>query len=399
MTLLLVLAPLQPALRAQQQAQQRSNGFDYFAGAGILYDDNLFRQPAGFNLASAGSNLHRQDEIARLSAGIQGFWSLALQSFELKAHADENRFAQNDDLNNISGNAAITWNWRVGNRWSGRLGADYTRSLASFANNLVLEKDLLTQRGSFAGATYQVGPHLFLHGDVRWASTSHSAEVRRVDNDNIRNQKFGVELKLSSTDSIGWDYRHANADFAGGQLVNAENVDRRYDESASVVWLKYALSGKTDVDAQGGYVRRNYPNAAIGNFTGATGRATLKWHPGAKTDVALSGWRELTAYIDAESDYFVTRGASITPSWSPTEKIMTSVAVSWERQNYIGSNPTIAADPLRHDTVKSVQANATYMPARALQVDISYRREQRDSNRAPLAYVDNLAVLGVRCMF
>jgi hypothetical protein len=146
-------------------------------------------------------------------------------------------------------------------------------------------------------------------------------------------------------------------------------------------------------------VRRNYPNAAIGNFTGATGRGTLNWHPGAKTAVAITGWRDLNAYIDAQSNYFVTRGASITPSWAPTEKITTSVAVSWERQNYIGSNPTVAAGPARLDTVKSVQASATYMPSRALELDISYRREQRDSNQASLTYVDNLAVLGVRLTF
>jgi exopolysaccharide biosynthesis operon protein EpsL len=398
LTLLLAFSPLQPSLKAQERTDTPS-GFDYFVGAGILYDDNLFRQPAGFNLSSGASNLHRQDLIERVSAGIQGSWTLGLQSFELKAHGDDNRFERNDKLNNISGSAAMTWDWRVGHRWTGQLGADYARALANFANNLVLDKDLLTQRGSFAGATYELGPHWLIHGDVRWSSATHSAAVRRVDDDNIRTQKFGVELKLSSTDSVGWNYRHANANFAGGLLLSAANFDRNYDESSSVVWVKYALSGKTDLNCEGGYVRRNYPNAAIGNFTGATGRGTLNWHPGAKTAVAITGWRDLNAYIDAQSNYFVTRGASITPSWAPTEKITTSVAVSWERQNYIGSNPTVAAGPARLDTVKSVQASATYMPSRALELDISYRREQRDSNQASLTYVDNLAVLGVRLAF
>jgi exopolysaccharide biosynthesis operon protein EpsL len=392
---LLALSPLQSALKAQESAA----GFDYFVGAGILYDDNLFRQPEGSNLSSGATNLHRQDLIERVSAGIQGSWTIDRQSFELKAHGDDNRFDQNDNLNNVSDSAAITWDWRVGSRWSGQLGADYARALANFANDLLLDKDLLTQRGSFAGASYELGPHWVFHGDVRWSSATHSAAVRRVDNDNIRTQQFGVELKFSSTDSVGWNYRHANADFAGGLLLGAENFDPKYDESSSAVWLKYALSGKTDLNFEGGYLRRNYPNAAIGNFTGATGRGTLNWHPGAKTAIAITGWRDLAAYIDAQSDYFVTRGASITPSWTPTEKITTSVAVSWERQNYLGSNPTVIAEPLRHDTVKSMQAGATYVPSRALELDISYRREQRDSNQAPLAYVDNLAALGVRLTF
>jgi len=280
--LFLTLSPLQPPLNAQE----RVTGVDYFVGAGILYDDNLFRQPEGYSLSSGGNTLHRQDQIERLSAGVKGLWTLGRQSFELKAHGDENRFEQNDNLNNLSGNGAITWDWRVGNRWSGRLGADYGRALANFANNILLDKDLLTQRGSFAGASFELGPHWIAHADVRWASTSHSAEVRRLDNSNIRTQKFGVELKLSSTDSVGWNYRHANANFAGDVVRNDENFDRRYDESSSVVWLKYALSGKTDINCEGGYLRRNYPNAVIGSFSGATGRVSMTKPPRAASALA-----------------------------------------------------------------------------------------------------------------
>lgn len=387
------------ALAAPLKAQERSNGVDYFAAGSLLYDDNLFRQPAQSSLLSGSSRLHRDDLIERVSAGMQGLWSLARQTFELKAQGDGNRFEHNDNLNYVSGNAQATWDWALGGRLSGRLGADYTRSLADFANNnQVLDKDLLTQRGSFANASYQVGPRWVLHGDARWSAATHSAAVRQVDDGNIRTQKFGAEFKLSPTDSIGLNYRHSNANFTGGPDVNSRNFNRNYDESASLAWLKYALTGKTDFTGEGGYVRRNYPNGAIGNFTGATGRGTLDWHASAKTGVTVTGWRDLTAYIDSESDYFVTRGVKITPSWTPTAKITTSIALSWERQNYIGSAPLAVGDLLRHDTVKSAQANLTYLPVRILELDVFYRREQRDSNRAFLTYTDNLAMFSVRLL-
>lgn len=395
-TVLLALLPLRPSAGAERPVPQ---GLDYFFGAGSMYDDNLFRQPTGSSLLAGSGELHRQDRIDRLSAGLRGSWSFAQQTFELQGHADGNRFEQNDNLNNISGSATAAWDWRLGARWSGRLGGDYTRKLADFANNLLLDKDLLTQRGSFAGATYQLGAHWFMHGEVRWASASHSAEVRQVDNDNIRTQKLGLELELSPTDSIGWNYRHANANFAGETLVTGVPFNRDYDESSSVFWLKYSLGGRTDLNLEGGYLRRNYPNASIGNYSGGTGRATLTWHPGAKTQLAITGWRDLTAYIDAESDYFVTTGARIAPSWAPTERITTSVMLSWEAQNYIGSNPTAAADPLRHDIVKYVQASVLYAPRPALELDLSYRRELRDSNRPELAYADNMALAGIRLLF
>jgi exopolysaccharide biosynthesis operon protein EpsL len=389
------LLPLQPSIAADEYPR----GVDYFVGAGVLYDDNLFRQPSSAQLTPGILGLHRDDLVERLSAGVQGSWTLARQRFELNAHADDNRFEHNDQLNNVSANAKATWDWQFGSRWSGRLGADYSRLMADFANNLILEKDLLTQRGSFAGASYLLGTRWVLNADVRWASTTHSAEIRRVENDDIRTQKFGLEFRLSPTDSLGWNYQHSNANYSADPLSNTDLYSRNFDESASVFWLKYALGGKTDLNVQGGYLRRNYQNAAIGSYSGGTGRATLKWHPGAKTEIALTGWRDLTAYADAESNYFVTTGARIAPMWTPTDRITTSIAAAWERQNYIGSDATVFDDPMRHDTVRSAQLNAIYVPRSALELDLTYRREQRSSNRSSLTYVDNLAMLGIRVTF
>jgi hypothetical protein len=397
--ILLLLLPSLLPLRSALGAEEHPRGVDYFVSAGVLYDDNLFRQPSGADLSTAvAGNLHRQDLIERVSAGLQGSWTLARQSFDFQAHGDDNRFKENDQLNNISGNAKVDWDWQLGSRWSGQLGADYARAMANFANNLILEKDLLTQRGSFAGASYLLGSRWVLNADVRWSSTSHSADVRRTENDNIRTQKFGLEFRVSPNDSVGWNYRHSNANFTGVQDLNLVVVNRDYDESTSTLWLKSVLGGKTDLSVEGGYLRRNYPNAAIGSYSGGTGRATLEWHPGAKTEIALTGWRELTAYVDAESNYFVTTGARITPTWSPTERISTSIAASWERQKYIGSDPLVFDDTMRHDTVRSVQANAAYLPRRAVELDFTYRHEQRDSSQSTFSYVDNLAIFGVRLL-
>jgi hypothetical protein len=368
-------AGLLPWATSSAADEQPPRKLDFFVGAGAMYDDNLFRQPTGADLSAIAANLHRDDLIERLSAGVDGTWTLARQTFELKAHGDDNRFEHNDQLNNVSGKAMGSWDWRLGSRWSGRLGADYARSLADFANNLVLVKDLLTQKSSFANGTYLLGNRWTLSADVRWSSTSHGAQIRQVDDANIRTQKFGLGFSLSPNVTIGWNYRHSNANFAGDQQASTTGqYDRNYDESAAGFWLKSALGSKTDLNLEGGYQRRNYPNAAIGNYSGGTGRATLAWHPGPKTELDVTGWRDLTAYIDAESNYFVSTGARIAPTWIPTERITTSLAASWESQKYIGSEPSVLGD-------------------------LTLRHEQRGSNRSSLTYTDNLAILGVRFTF
>jgi hypothetical protein len=398
--LIAVAAGVLPGASAAATDEQPPRRLDFFVGGGALYDDNLFRQPAGADLSTVAANLHRDDLIERLSAGVVGAWTLARQTFELQAHGDDNRFEHNDQLNNVSGKAMASWDWRFGSRWSGRLGGDYARSLADFANNLVLVKDVLTRKSSFASGSYLLGNRWTISADVKWSSTSHGAELRQADDDNIRSQKFGLGFSLSPGASVGWNYRHANANFsADQQQVAIGQFNRNYDESASVLWLKYGLGSSTDFSLEGGYLRRNYSNSAIGNYSGGTGRATLAWHPGAKTELDVTGWRDLTAYIDAESNYFVSTGARIAPTWVPTERITTSLAASWENQKYIGSDPIGLGDPFRRDTVRSVQASAIYQPRDPLELDLTLRREQRGSNRSSLTYTDNLAILGVRLTF
>jgi len=247
----------------------------------------------------------------------------------------------------LSGKAHGQLDWRLGSRWSGRLGADYSRSLADFANNLVLVKDLLTQKSSFANGTYLLGNRWTLSADVRWSSTSHGAQIRQVDDDNILTQKFGLGFSLSPSVTIGWNYRHSMPTSPGTkQAPTTGQYDRNYDESASNFWLKSALGSKTDFNLEGGYLRRNYPNAAIGNYSGGTGpgdaRVASGSEDGAGCDrVARSPQRTLT-----RNRTILFRPAPALPQlgYQPSGSRLLWPQ-SWESQKYIGSEPAVLGDP------------------------------------------------------
>jgi len=66
-------------------------------------------------------------------------------------------------------------------------------------------------------------------------------------------------------------------------------------------------------------------------------RAEYDWKPRQKFSLLLAGWRELRAYTDVESDYFVSDGFSLGPTWSPTEKISLALTASYEDQEYLTS--------------------------------------------------------------
>ena len=105
---------------APEMPAEEVNFFDVFAGAAETYDTNLFRLPSGIDVAAlVGPGASRQDHIATGSAGLDGQWYVGRQQILLNARVDDNRFAQNSDLNNVSGLGSLTWNWEFGPYLSG----------------------------------------------------------------------------------------------------------------------------------------------------------------------------------------------------------------------------------------------------------------------------------------
>ena len=62
----------------------------------------------------------------------------------------DNRYSQNSNLNNVSTIDKATWNWGVASVLSGQVGADFTRSLLSFVNAQIYERNTYEQSEYFA---------------------------------------------------------------------------------------------------------------------------------------------------------------------------------------------------------------------------------------------------------
>ena len=374
---------------------------EYPAAEQVTHDNNLYRLPVGFGDVNTivGPGSARWDTINTLSAGIDGFWSLGLQALSLTLSVENNRFVHNTRLDNIAYSGKLSWNWQSGPRWSGDVGTEYTRSLVNFADNRIFVRDLVSNSTYFADARYLVWPGWSVTGGIRHAQSSQSAAAARINDLRSTGGSAGAEYRSSAGNTVGVTYAYTSATLPQGVFVNAAPFDRNYKDDELSVRLNYALTAITSIQATGGYLKRNYRNEAIGGFSGDTWRISLQIQPDVQVQMAIAAWRNLTAYLDAQSEYFVSSGASITPSWSPTSKLTTSVAFSVERQNYIGSNPQPAASPLRRDTIRSAQAQLTYNPVKWLEVDGLYHWQDRASNRSALEYADNLASVAVRVRF
>jgi exopolysaccharide biosynthesis operon protein EpsL len=377
---------------------------DVFAEDQESYDNNLYRLNDSTDVAALiGPNASRQDHINTVSAGLDGQWTPGRQIVSLDLRADDNRYAQNNDLNNVSTSDKLIWNWSVGSLLSGQAGADFTRSIAGFVNTNVYSRNLVDQAEYFGGARYQIGPRWAIFGGIIETDTTLSAVASKQDDSNRKAVEGGVEYATSALNSFGFEYRYTDATYPNAIVANGAASFPNYHEDRERFFIKYAISDKTQLNASAGYLERDYPNHSVGAFAGDIWRASLQWQPRDRTQIVVGGWRELHAYLTADSDYYVSDGFSASPVWLVSEKINISIQLSSEKQHYVvSSSGTPAVGPPREDKLVVGQAALTYAALKYMTVNLTVRHEQRDSNalnEPNFSYNDTLASVGITGKF
>jgi len=397
-TALSVLADGWPAISATASG----NSYDVYVADQLTYDDNLYRLPSSITDIAAltgRSDSAREDHINSLSLGVDGLWLLGTQAVNVNLRADDNRYVRNDALNNISAKDSAVWDWRLWERLSGQVGVDYYSAIASFANTTFYARDLVDKMQYFSNARYQFGPRWSIFGGVLDADTSHSALAAQLNDYHSKSGDVGIECVSASDNKLVWEYRYTDGLYPHESVFNGAPFNPDYNEDTARLLLKYAFTDETIIEAAAGYLKRFYPYARIGAFSGDIWRVSLQWQPKETLQFVLAGWHELTAYLDSESNYFVSKGGSVSPTWLISDTLTLSLAISSANQDYIGSSASELTFVSRRDRVAAEQAHLTYAPAEALTFDITYRHEQRHSNLAQFQYDDKLASAGITFKF
>ena len=404
-------APLFPPIpiTPENAPDNTADWFTPFVQYQYTYDNNLFRLPAspadyvhapGVPPIPPGISL--EDHLNTVSAGLDGHWVISQQSVDYDLEIDENRFVRNTDLNDTSGTAKATWNWSIASDLSGQLGANYSRSLAGFADSFYFLRDIIDRQEYFANGRYQIGPRWAVYGTLDDSYIKNQGTGQEFNDLDLETGKVGLEMATSQANTIGAEYRftHGRYPHQDGATLNGQPFDPDYNENSGVVLIKYAPTDKTTFNADGGYLQRNYPdNPGVGAFSGDIWHLKFLWQATDKTSLSVTGSRDLQAYLYAQSDYFVQNGVSVSPVWMQSDKITWVAVASWYKQDYIESSfSNIVVGP-RRDTLSAEQGGIQYTPLRSLVLTLTYRHEQRHSNQSQFGYDDNLANAGVKFKF
>jgi Putative beta-barrel porin 2 len=372
------------------------NSFEFLMADQLNYDDNIYRLSSSSDVTSvAGPSATRADGFNSVTLGGNGRWFSDIQAVSLNFRADDNRFIHNDSLNNVSGKGNLEWDWRLASLWAGQVGISYYRALADPANTGYYARDVVQREDYFGTVRLQLGPHWALYGGFIGANTTQTAVPEQPFNFRSKAGNAGVEFATSASNTIALDYRYTSAVFPQQFALNATAFNSDYSEQTARIVVKYVFSAATELDVSGGYLKRDYPESGFANFSGDIWRAALQWEPTDQLQWTLAGWRQLTAYIDAESDYFVSKGVSLTPTWIATQTIKLSLTASRENHDYIGSSPNTATLNSRTDKLTSALGAVIYAPKDTLLFNLTCRYDKRSSNQAFFQFNDTLATASV----
>jgi glycosyltransferase involved in cell wall biosynthesis len=393
---------LQKALQAPDlPANPDAHRWDIFVADQFTYDNNVFRLPSGVDIATLiGPRASRGDHINTTSLGLNSQWAVAKQFITLDVDVDANRYVRNDNLNNVSSNDALKWNWILGDRLTGQVGTDFIRSLGSFYNTFNYQRDMVNQTEYWGSARYAVGPHLALFGGVLYTNTSLSQPALKVNDNRRKAVDFGLEYVTAAARTFDFDYRYTDARYSHSSFLNGVTFNPDYRDETGRVTFKDVLTEKTKIEALVGYLKRTYPSAAIGSFSGDIWRLAFEWHPTDKTELVIAASRDLQAQLSTQTDYFVSKAVSISPTWIASEKITLSVGLTRDQQDYIGTNQFAISLGNRRDLVNAGQINVVYSPlvftpVRGLTFNFTFRREHHGSNQPTLSYNDSIGKAGL----
>jgi len=157
------------ALQAMPAQAKEGDTFGAYASYAHYYDSNLFRLADDENAVIIENGIptyttQRSDTFGVLNVGVDMDWKPGRQQVVASASKSFVRYSNFSSLDYDGSDYRGTWNWRLGNHWSGQLGASEVVTQTSF-NDLnsvlgifVAVSNLVTRDRQFASAEWELHP-------------------------------------------------------------------------------------------------------------------------------------------------------------------------------------------------------------------------------------------------
>jgi exopolysaccharide biosynthesis operon protein EpsL len=377
--------------------------FRPYVGYSFAYDNNVLGIPNGAN--PSGANL--SDTSRHAEAGLAFNKRVSQQVLSAKLNVSHVTYERMGQLNNDSKDLLANWNWHVGDRVEGNLGASYVQALSPFVNfnsqdvNIQSqERNLRTQRREFFDGSWRLHPSWRLRAGLSRDKLSYDLTTQNAGDRNELTSEFGFDYLVPSGSTVGVQVRHTRGDLPNPQQIDSLVVDNSYDQNEIKAKINWLLTGKTQLQFLGGYVQRKHDFFPARDYSGLNARLIGIWKPTGKIGVTLSGWREIGALDDLTASYTLNQGVSVGSTWDWTSKLRLDGQLKYETSDFSGAAAFTSLLPVdRKDTFSTASLKLTYRPTDHLQLAALLYRKNKDSNIAGNSYPNNGMMLSSRYEF
>lgn len=371
--------------------------FNLAAGAGIRFEDNLFRLPDAVDTDSLQGRPNRSDMIYTANAGFKIDKSYSQQRFKIDLMATENKFQQNNFLNYTGLNYSAAWLWHLTPRISGVLLASQEQSLINFAdfrsfdgkNVQTSQVKLFSIDGDLGGGWHAIGGVL----DVRARNSQNFTAVGDYVQQGV---EIGGKYVSRAENWVSLVRRESNGEYSGRVVDPVTQLDSGFKQSDIEAKAYWKLTGKSRLDGKLGYLDRRHDNFSRRDYSGMVGKLEYTWEPTGKVDIKTSISRNLFSFQQDANSYYVADTFSIGPIWEITGKTRLWARYDLSDRDYRGA---IIQTALRRDIVQSFLLGAEWKPLRTVTIGASLQRDTRASSFSRLDYESNAAGIYAQLLF
>lgn len=401
------------------QAKEFSKVFKPHFNYTVTADDNILRIRDRVVLSTDAdpriTSLISQDKLAdisnRMTGGILFEKEISRQRLSADFNWTHTRFERFSLMNNNLISTNGKWNWFLGNRLEGNMGASYVQSLMPFIFQPGL-RIIRTEQTQFFNAAWRFHPSWRLVGEYTRYDLD-TGKNPRADNLNRTENRFeaGIDYLTPGKNTLGILFRNILGDFTnpvrirGGTLVlddNGSPVDNGYDQKEVLAKVDWKVSAKSQLQGTAGWVERQNNSFQQRDFSGFNGRIIYHWQPTDKLGLTVNGWRLTSVMQNLTANFSLNTGVSVVPSWNVTQKVRLEGDLSYETRKFDRfsdlTDPTSVVG--RNNTLRNAALKLAYSPPyRGLQVSASIYHTDLKSDATAGGFSANGASINLQYVY
>lgn len=375
-----------------------------FVSEVVTSDDNVFRLPEGVDPQAAIGAPSAGDTYHATSAGFAFNVAADANRFEGEVALNRYRFGEFDELDFDGYGARAVWRWRAAERFTGDLGHDRSKALASLSNvqsgtQRTTPNVIDTQR-TYVSATYQATPRWQFRADARTASQRNDALVYRPSDIDTRTTELTIAYVTERMTRIGLIADNTDGDLPNRQLLGTRSIDNSYKQRRLDAFIEWPTSAHSQFKLRTGSADRNYVQIPERDFNGSLYVASLDWQPSDNLTLTATSQRDISPYEEVNVGFVLSRGFGFATRWKVRDKALLALDFDRANRTYLGEPASVLnrSDPYA-ERIRGTGARLSLQPRKQMTIDVGWRHERRTPLNTLSSYSASIASVGLKFAF